>query len=42
MYYIQATMKESTIGDNLSIGIKYPNGYSDLPAKRNLFLIPCI
>lgn len=33
-------MKESTIGDNLSIGIKYPNGFSDMPATKNLLLVP--
>ena len=33
-------MKEGTGGDNLSIGMRYPDGKTELPIVNNLYLIP--
>ena len=33
-------MKEGTGGDNLSIGVRYPDGTTESPILNNLYLIP--
>ena len=37
---MESFMKEGTGGDDLSVGVKLPNGEFDLPISSNLHLIP--
>ena len=39
-YFMESFMKEGTGGDNLSIGVRFPDGKPELPIFNNLYLIP--
>ena len=39
---MESFMKEGAGGDDLSIGVKLPNGEFDLPISKNLYLVPGI
>lgn len=39
---MESFMKEGSGGDDLSIGVKLPNGETELPMWKNLYLVPGI
>jgi len=39
-YFMESFMKEGSGGDDLSIGVRLPDGKFDLPISSNLFLVP--
>ena len=39
-YFMESFMKEGTGGDNLSIGVRFPDGKTEMPIFNNLYLIP--
>lgn len=39
-YFLESFMKEGSGGDDLSVGVRLPDGNFELPISSNLFLVP--
>ena len=39
-YFLESFMKEGSGGDDLSVGVRLPDGKFELPISSNLFLVP--